>query len=61
MNVFKLPVDVSIESTRFFVFNVVVAIDDERLPILELSPDVVVATLELNSPILVEILELNVE
>ena len=61
MNVFKLPVVVSIESTRFFVFNVVVAIDDERLPILELNPDVVVATLELNSPILVETEELNVE
>ena len=37
------------------------AIDEDKLPILELNPDVVVATEELNTPILVETEELNVE
>jgi hypothetical protein len=41
--------------------DVVVDSDEDKLPILELKPDVVVLKLELNVPILVEILELNVE
>ena len=54
MNVFKEPVVVSIESTLFFVVNVVVATlelkslvvvatDEDKLPIEELNPLVVVA------------------
>jgi hypothetical protein len=43
LNVFKLPVVVSIESTRFFVLRVVDATDEDKLPIEELSPLVVVA------------------
>ena len=62
---FKLPVDISIESTRFFVLIVVVAIDALNKPI-ELETEllklfVVVATDELNAPILVDMEELNVE
>ena len=44
MNALNEPVLISIESTRFFVPNVVVAIEEDKLPMLELNPDVVVAT-----------------
>ena len=40
---------------------VVVATDEDKLPMVELNPNVVVATEELRPPILVDILELNVE
>ena len=72
VNEFKLPVDVSIESTLFFKFNVVVAIDELSSPtllvkdelnivIVEVIPLVVVATDPLRLLILFETLELNVE
>jgi len=59
LNVFKLPVVVSIESTRFFAPIVVVAIELDRDPIEELNSLVVVATLEDKPPILVDTDELN--
>ena len=52
VNEFNEPVLVSIESTRFFKSDVVVAILELKEPTLELKPDVVVATLELNEPML---------
>jgi hypothetical protein len=61
VNVFKEPVVVSIESIRFFNPIVVVAKLEDKLPMEELNPDVVVATELDKLPILVDILELNVE
>jgi len=61
VNVFNEPVLISIESTLFLVPRVVVATLELKLKILELNPDVVIATDELNAPILVEMEELNVE
>ena len=46
------PVIPSIESTRFFKLRVVVATDEDKLPILELNPNVVVAIDEDKLPIL---------
>jgi hypothetical protein len=72
VNVFKLPVEVSILFNLPFCVLLVELNDEDIVPILELSPDVVVATdelklsievliLELNDATLVDILELNVE
>jgi hypothetical protein len=69
---FKPLFEVSILVNLPFWVSLVELSDDDKLPILELNPDVVVATdelklsidvliLELNEPILVDILELNVE
>jgi hypothetical protein len=52
VNEFNEPVLVSIESTRFFKLRVVVATDEDKLPILELNPNVVVAIDEDKLPIL---------
>jgi hypothetical protein len=72
VNKFKLLVDVSILFNLPFCVTLVELNDEDKLPILELSPLVVVATdelklsidaliLELNDVTLVEILELKVE
>jgi hypothetical protein len=72
VNKFKLPVDVSILVNFPFCVSLVELNDEDIIPILELRPDVVVATeelklsievliLELNDATLVDILELNVE
>ena len=52
VNVFNEPVLVSIESTRFFKLRVVVETDEDKLTIEPDKVFVVVATLELNEPIL---------
>jgi hypothetical protein len=59
VNEFNEPVLVSIELTRFFKSDVVVAILELKEPTLELNPLVVVATLELKSDVVVATLELK--
>ncbi len=51
VNVFKLPVEVSIFVNLLFWVSFNELNEEEILPILELSPDVVVATDELKDPI----------
>jgi len=51
VNVFKLPVDVSIFVSLLFCVSFSELNEDDILPILELRPDVVVATDELKAPI----------
>ena len=67
VNVFKLLVDVSILVNLPFCVSLIELNDEDKLPILELSPDVVIATDELKEPtdelipdVVVATLELNV-
>ena len=59
VNVFKLPVDVSIFVSLLFCVSFSELNEDDILPILELRPDVVVATDELNPLVVVATEELK--